>query len=166
MGMRGILTWDGEPFEYLADAWTEADCKKLAVVIGSCQGQAVWEALALLIAMRTWAYYWSARWCIVRVKSDSKAALGAMEKERSKASSMNLIARELSLDRALAEREPLYEFGHVRGKSNEWGDALSRLAQPGSGAVVPPPLDKVTRRNVQSRGAGWWRTCWLQQVPL
>ena len=45
------------------------------------------------------------------------------------------------MDRAVAVFEPLLEFAHVRGTNNEWADALSRLAQPGSGAVVPGPIE-------------------------
>ena len=91
------------------------------------------------------------------VKSDSKAALGAFEKERSK-SPHNSIAREVSFDIALATFEPLILFGHVRGKNNEWADALSRIDQPGSGAMVPGPLRGCSRAEVPRRSTIWWTT--------
>eukprot|EP00972_Heterocapsa_arctica_P046271 6826428-Heterocapsa_arctica.AAC.1 len=111
-GFGAFLTIDGIPTEYLAGAWDEADCERLGLSIGDCRGQAVWEALALLVCLRAWAEHWQLRQAVIRVKSDSKAALGALEKERSRSPMINAIARELALDRAMAVHEPLLEFAH------------------------------------------------------
>ena len=157
-GYGAFITYDGEPFEILYGAWTVDDCKKFNLSIGDCAGQAVWEALALLVSMRVWWRCWAGQLTCITAKSDSKAALGALEKERSKSPSINLIAREVALDRAMAEFEPLFDFRHVAGKCNEWADALSRLDQPGSGAVIPGPLRSVTRRAVAERLGSWWRS--------
>ena len=54
--------------------WTEEDCKFCRLELGSCEGQAVWEALAILIAIRSWSTFWMKERCILHVKSDSKAA--------------------------------------------------------------------------------------------
>ena len=40
-GGGAFLSVDGVPLEYWHDAWTEEDCKKFGVDIGSCKGQAV-----------------------------------------------------------------------------------------------------------------------------
>ena len=40
----------------------------------------MWEALALLIALRSWSEYWLEEVAVVRVNPDSKAALGTLEK--------------------------------------------------------------------------------------
>jgi hypothetical protein len=157
-GFGAFLTLEGCPTERISGAWDADDCRRFKLKIGDAAGQAVWEALALLIALRSWSEYWLEEVAVVWVKSDSKAALGALEKERSRSPGINAIARELALDRAVAVFEPLLEFAHVRGTNNEWADALSRLAQPGSGAVVPGPLRSVRASEAPVRGSAWWRT--------
>jgi hypothetical protein len=159
-GFGAFLAVEGSNAEYLHGAWDERDCERFGLKIGDCAGQAIWEALALLIALRAWAEFWleDPGAATILAKSDSKAALGAFEKQRSKSPHINLIARELALDRALAAYEPRLELAHVRGKRNEWADALSRLAQPGSGAAVPGPLRGLPCRGVGVRGPSWWRT--------
>eukprot|EP00972_Heterocapsa_arctica_P014190 2089305-Heterocapsa_arctica.AAC.1 len=57
----------------------------------------------------------------------------------------------------MAVHEPLLEFAHVAGKRNEWADALSRLAEPGSGATVPGPLRGAKQRRLPRRDRRWWR---------
>ena len=59
---------------------------------------------------------------------------------------------------ALSTYKPLLHFAHVRGKNNEWADALSRLGQPGADAVIPGPLRGLRRAAVPLRGPAWWRT--------
>ena len=91
-------------------------------------------------------------------KSDSKAALGAFEKARSRAAHINVIAREFAFDVALATYEPQFVFEHVRGKNNEWADALSRLAMPGTVVTIPGPLRGLPRAETPARTAAFWRT--------
>ena len=157
-GCGAFLSFDGDAMEYLHDVWTEQDVRRFGVQIGDCRGQAIWEALALLIALRVWARFWQDRSSAMMVKSDSKAALGAFEKERSKSPHINAIAREISLDIALSAFEPLVVFAHVKGTCNEWADALSRLGQPDAGVVVPGPLRGCRRAEVPRRSTTWWRT--------
>ena len=158
-GFGAFATWDGEPFAYLKGAWSQDDCNRFELIVGDCRGQAVWEALTILIALRTWREYWESEPIVVRVKSDSKAALGALEKQRSTSPAINAIARELALDRALCATEPVLEFVHVKGKHNEWADALSRYFQPGaSPATIPAPLTNVLESRVSARNDSWWRT--------
>ena len=103
--------------EYIAGVWDEADCHKFGLDIGDCKGQAVWEALALLIVLRVWVDYWKEEMLAIMVKSDSKAALAVFEKSRSKSPNLNAIARDISLDRALATFEPRIALAHVKGKN-------------------------------------------------
>ena len=116
--------------------------------------------MALLVALRVWARFWRDRAFAMVVKSDSKAALGAFEKERSRSPHVNAIAREISFDMALCTYEPLLQFAHVAGKRNEWADALSRIAQPEAGGQVPGPLQACERVQAPVRDATWWRTAW------
>jgi hypothetical protein len=91
------------------------------------------------------------------VMSDTKATLGAIEKERSRSPIINATAREIAQDRAMAVHEPLLEFAHVAGKRNKWADALSRLAEPRAGAAVPWPLRGAKQRRLPRRDWRWWR---------
>ena len=157
-GCGAFISFDGHAIEFLHDEWDQADAEKFGIEIGDCRGQAIWEALALLISLRVWELFWWDRAFAMMVKSDSKAALGAFEKERSKSPHINAIAREIAFDLALSSFEPLLVYSHVKGKNNEWADALSRLSQPESGAVVPGPLRGCRRAQVPSRTKAWWRT--------
>ena len=157
-GGGAFLSVDGVPREYWYDAWTELDCKRFGVDIGCCKGQAIWEALALLISIRIWTRWWWDREFAIVAKSDSKAALGAFEKARSKSPHINAIAREFAYDVALATYDPQFIFEHVRGKNNEWADALSRMAEPEGGASIPGPLRSLSRARVPARGPSFWRT--------
>ena len=112
----------------------------------------------MLIALRVWSEFWKYELAVVRVKSDSKAALAAFERERSASAAINTFGRELALERAVAVFEPVLEFVHVRGKNNEWADALSRLSEPGKAAVIPGPLRCIPRCANAVRDGQWWRT--------
>ena len=90
------------------------------------------------------------------LRSDSTAALAVVDKLRSKSPAMNRVARELAIDLTFSATGLVFRSPHVRGVVNEWSDALSRLAQPGSGARVPGPLRAVPETRLPERGAAWW----------
>ena len=80
-GLGAILSdADGNPLEWLACPVSPLDCQILGVTVGDCRGQAVLEALALLVALRTWAPRWCKQRVRAHVRSDSTAALGAVQK--------------------------------------------------------------------------------------
>jgi hypothetical protein len=60
---------------------------------------------------------------------------------------INAIAREFAYDVALSTFDPLFDFQHVRGKNNEWADALSRIAMPGHEGAVPGPPTRSSAGN-------------------
>ena len=78
-GYSAFFTLDSVLTEYLAGAWTESDLNYFGLKLGDCRGQAVWEALAILIAVRCWWGYWWGQLVVTRVRPDSKAAFGALE---------------------------------------------------------------------------------------
>ena len=69
---------------------------------GSCRGQAAAEALAVFVALRLWFPRWRGQRVAVSIRSDSKAALGALGKFGSAAAGIEKVAREVALDMALS----------------------------------------------------------------
>ena len=133
-----------------------ADVAKFNITIGDCACQAVVENLAMLIGVRLWLETWKSQRVIVTLRTDSTAAVGPWSKERSSIPAINLIVRELALDRA----EGLYEFDyveHLAGIANILADALSRLAEPSSDSVVPHALAWAARDIPPARTPLWWR---------
>eukprot|EP00971_Amphidinium_carterae_P334202 6469348-Amphidinium_carterae.1 len=124
-GFGAFAQMNGQVISYLAGAWTDCDLERLQAEIGNHRFQAAFEALALLIAMRVWKRWWLGSHCQLLAKSDSMAALAVFEKQRSANPVLNMIAREMALDRAEAAFEPVVDLAHVPGKLNEWADALS-----------------------------------------
>ena len=143
--------------QYLAVAWDEHDGEELGIVIGSNRQQATVEALSILVAVRAWRHVWSTRPTALKVKSDSMSAIGAVQKMRSGNSALNRIVRELAIEKAYAPHGLTFRLRHLKGDHNEWADALSRLAQPGSGAVVPGPLRCLRQPALEARGPAWWQ---------
>ena len=146
----------GEAIYYLADSVTEEDVDILDIERGSHKHQAVLEFLALLVAVRVWKEVIGRQRWTVKIRTDSTAALGAACRLRSSDPRMNAIARELALDLAEAQYE-LDLLEHLPGISNELADALSRLSQPGSPAMVPNALARAMRAKVEARSRSWWR---------
>ena len=101
---------------------------------------------------------WAQERLVLVVDNDSKAALGAMGKERSKSEAVNLVARELALDLAELNYSVSIEYRHLRGKVNLWADSLSRLSQPDSSHKVPEELRWLPRRTLSRRVGAWWQT--------
>ena len=157
-GLGAILSLvDGTIVAWLASDVTALDCQVLKITYGDCSGQAVVEALALLVALRVWAPQWSGQRVRAHIRSDSVAALGALRKLASPAPSLNAVAREAALDIAASTYGvELTSYAHISGALNDWADALSRLSAPVPRSV-PLALDEALRTEVPVRGLAWWR---------
>ena len=77
---------------------TATDEEILNITKGSCTAQAVVEALAILVALRTWHSVWRLQRAVLVIRSDSAAALGALGKLASPAPGVNAVAREIAID--------------------------------------------------------------------
>ena len=132
-GLGAVLEVHGRPISYLSCAVTQQDAERLGIEVGSCRGQAPAEALAVLVALRTWYSTWAGCRLALQVRSDSTAALGALGKFGSPSPSVNKVAREISLDVAMSSYG-VDIWTHVPAASNEEADILSRWHEPG---VVP-----------------------------
>jgi hypothetical protein len=125
-------------------------------VVGEAKYQALLENLALLIAVRLWACFWTGQRLAIGLRSDSMAALMAWKKERSRVPAINAITREVSLDLA----DGLYTVDaleHIPGKLNEWADILSRQFAPGNTVKIPAALMATKRFFPDCRINDWWR---------
>ena len=73
-GLGAVLsTPEGFPLAWLASDVTQADAMQLGLKWGESSGQAVLEALAVLVAVRAWASHWTCAKARVHVRSDSQA---------------------------------------------------------------------------------------------
>ena len=135
---------------------TAEDIARFGIVVGEAKFQALVENLALLIAVRLWACFWSGQRLAIGLRSDSMAALMAWKKERSRVPAINAITREVSLDLA----NGLYTVDaleHIPGKLNQWADILSRQFAPGNSAKIPSELMATKRFHPDLRINKWWR---------
>ena len=79
-------------------------------------------------------------------------------KERSKVANINFVAREVAMVLVEGCYPVTLVWSHVPGKAHVWADALSRLCEPGSGAVIPRALAPLRATPVAQRGPGWYLT--------
>ena len=157
-GGGAFLSERGIPQAYIHTAWGDLDTAALNFRIGDHRCQAVVETYIVLIAVRAWSHRWSTAPTNIRGRSDSMAAIGAVERGASSRSvAVNRILQELALEVALSPTGLSISLRHIRGEVNEWADALSRLTQPGSGARVPAPLLACEHTQLEDRGPSWWR---------
>ena len=124
--------------------------------IGKCDSQQTFEALAVLVALRTWVPHWIGTRSRLTVRSDSVSALVLVLKLKAAGRGPNLIAREIALDMAEAIYQPEV-LEHVPGISNKVCDQLSRLYEPGKGANFPELLRDVPRIKVAQRRSNFYR---------
>ena len=121
------LSIDGTPTEYLAVPTTAEDAAHLGIELSrDSRCQQAFEALALLVALRTWSYHWSKSRCVVHVSSDNMSALYTVTKMQPSGPSLMVVAREFALDMADAVYDPQL-VSHVPGVANLAADALSRI---------------------------------------
>ena len=156
-GGGAVLYHDGRAIEWLSTDWGRTETEQLGADVGSHKWQATYEALAVLVAVRAFSGSWGEEFLDLGIGSDSMATLGALEKGRSSSPGMNRIVREITLDEALSTNGFALVLRHLPAKENLLADALSRLGEPGSGAVVPPELAQLPRRAAEDRGPAWWR---------
>ena len=142
----------------MASELSDADFQRFKLKRGDAAGQAVWEALAELVAARAWAHVWAGQPWNIAVRGDSQAALGALGKLRSvRSASINAIARELAHDLSRSPHR-IRVRDHLPGKENVLADFLSRLFQPGAAREPPVCLDEVEWTEASLRDDSWWLT--------
>ena len=166
-GIGATLEKDNLIIAFLYDKIHEADVKRLSIEVGSSSAQATCEALALLVATRTWLPFWAEERATAVTRSDSLSALGAIAKGSSPSPPINLIVRETALDVACS-KYGLEVFKHISGKDNVWADALSRVFAPGGTDALPSILLRpgVVHSKVAERSDAWWEAERLEETLL
>ena len=154
-GMGGVLISDGRPKRYFSDIISKEDRERFSAGIDDPRFITVWEALAILIALRLWLAS-APLTTRIEIKSDSLAAVKALEKGSSRAKPLNEVIREIALAEAL-RGAPLPIIRHIPGLANAVPDALSRLTAPVP-VAFPKALNGVIRSFPQKRDAKFWPT--------
>ena len=151
-GLGGFLTdvATGQILQFFADSLTEQDATRFGKPLGEASGQQCWEALAILVGLRLWAPLIEGKQAILRVKTDSKSAIGVVLKMASSCSVLNGIGAEVVLTLEAHDIQDLVA-SHIPGILNQTADALSRMAQPGVSAGLPESCKGSRRRVVPVR---------------
>ncbi|CAE8621069.1 unnamed protein product [Polarella glacialis] len=115
----------------------------------------LWEAMALLMAFRAWLTRFPLG-LAVRIKSDSRIALGAILKLSSPSPLLNTVVREIALDLSSGSYD-ISVLEHIPGVTNFFPDALSR--QPPCPDPKPFPVELATanRAFIPARTSDFWR---------
>jgi hypothetical protein len=151
-GLGAVLHFNGRAASWLAVQLLPEDGERLGVTVGASEGISVLEALAILIACRTWG----SPDCSLEVRSDSAVALAASHRLKSKSSRVLRIVLEASLDLA-HERYSVFSTAHIPGVTNVEADALSRLTAP-EPVQFPPSLSLVSQAKAADfRDPDFWR---------
>jgi hypothetical protein len=141
-GVGGVLYHNNQPISYFADNITQRDLNRFSATTGDPAFNARWEALAILVALRSWRSS-STTAVIFQVRSDSLSALSSIVKGSSRSPSLNNIVSEIFLDEAELYNS-LAIAVHMPGITNIQPDALSRLSAP-SPSCIPQALHSVPR---------------------
>lgn len=158
-GIGGWLTINGQVVAYFLDKVTDQDVQILGRERGTCEGQQVWESLAVLVALRLWRSHWAARRMSLRLRSDNVGALTRFAVLRGKSPALSLIAREFALDLGDMTYMPDV-IAHLPGVANVTADTLSRRFDPSKESTwqLPPLLAHATQHSVPERNRHWWHT--------
>ena len=140
-------------------AWDERHEKLISGEIGEPGHQANWEALMMVIAMRTWID----ERCrgVVTIVGDASGVLGDVVAMRAKSETVNDLIKELALHIAPYGLE--VQGLHIWSERNVLADTLSRVA---NGVKMPPWLDEmgVRRAAPVSPEPRWWQHC-FRRLP-
>jgi len=156
-GLGGTLSINGVFTHWFACSLSAEECQLLRIEVGSSSCQQTVESLAALVALRVWHTQWSQARAVLKVRSDSVAALTITLKLKTTGHGTGIVAREMALDVAYALYAP-HISEHVPGVSNVTCDMLSRKFQPGATYVVPSALAAAKETVLQPRTRAYFRT--------
>ena len=115
------------------------------------------EALAILIALRTWKDMWRHSRVVLTVRADNVSALMLLAHMKARRGPMATVAREVALDVADGVYTPTFSE-HIPGVTNEAADGLSRRHQPNKIFVRHSLLNDAKETQTATRNCSWWRS--------
>ena len=154
-GLGAVLIVDGLIRAWFSSPLSHHDLSIHRQEWGNSKGQQCWEALVLLVAVKTWAPWWSEVRSSICIKCDNLAALALAAKLKGSVSS--LIAKELAMVMSKAAFQPRL-LEHVPGSMNFAADSLSRLHDPAGGYTIPTSLPAELEVQVPARGPAYYST--------
>ena len=128
----------------------------------SSKDQQSLEALAILVALRSWKSYWINRRVQLSVRTDNIAALTLVAKMQPHSEALGVIAREMALDISDSVYSP-DEVLHIPGVANVAADYLSRISDPHKSINRPAYLLPDLETIVSGRDFAWWRASPLRK---
>ena len=157
-GIGGVLYSHGVPVSHFSDWLHEEDLRRFQARRGDPAFNTLWEAMAILVALRCWAPRFTHD-TAVTVRSDSHGSLSAMAKLSSPSPSLHLAMAELFLDASELPcgLTPVDVLVHIPGVSNTVADPLSRAYSP-SPLAFPSELARSVPVTPLLRDIAYWRT--------
>ena len=157
-GYGGWISVDNKPLQWFSEDISSTDEMVLGHKAGDSHGQQAFEAMALLLAIRTWSHLWRSKKVRLKLRSDNMGALTVFSACKGASGAMNAVAREYALDAAEGAHEPEI-VAHLPGVANSTADVLSRRNDPKyKGSWKPPSfLAQAVRVHLPKRPLGWWR---------
>ena len=157
-GVSGGSCTQGAPACHFADHLHEEDLRWFQARRGDPAFNTLWEAMAILVALRCWAPRFSPN-SAVTVKSDSHGSLSAMAKLPSSSPSLNLVMADMALDASEVEcgLTPVDQLVHIPGVNNTVADPLSRMFSP-SPLAFPTELAHSVPETLPLRDNTFWRS--------
>ena len=152
-GIGGVLYHKTIPVRWFASDLTPELLGKFKASRGDSAWNTTWEAFALLVAIRLWLPDLP-RLVACRVKSDNVGALRLLLSLVSSNTALATIAREIAMDMA-ENNYQLNELVHIKGVTNVFADALSRLYAPNPEPF--PNLGNAIKDPVPFFGDNFWK---------
>ena len=134
-GLGGWLLIDQQLHSYFASPITPEDVAKFGFQIGDNKGQQLFEALAILVAVRLWIRHWRQDRIVLKVRGDNVSALMQVVKLRPATPAHAIIARELGL--VLVDLSFPPDAEHTPGVAHVLADRLSRVHAPEANGGPP-----------------------------
>ena len=154
-GLGGVLTHNGSPITYFSSPLVTADFRKFQAKAGEPKFMPIWEALAILVALRAWTKFLSSNTEFM-CKCDNLGVVFNQNKRSSKNPHVNIVLREIALHECKVPGLVI-RTSHVLGQANVWPDALSRLTAPeGHRKTLPAEIASLKETTVSERVKSWW----------
>ena len=151
---------------YLLDRITDFDVAKFGHAVGADTGQQTWEALTMLVALRTWRHVWAQGRACLTIQGDSITALYLLADTKSRSATNVHIAREVALELGSAAYRP-DRIEHIPGLTNVIPDFLSRRScEDYASRPWPDALRNATQVPVEPRGPSWYLAAEPPRPPV